>query len=208
MTKHKQLHGLYVITDPQLCKENLVEKVEQAIIGGARIIQYRNKQATPGLQREEAISLNELCRQYQCLFIVNDNVELAKNIDADGVHIGQSDVSLQAARQLLGEEKIIGVSCNNQLQWAINAQQAGADYVAFGRFYPSQTKPQAPQAEPALLQQAKAELTIPVVAIGGITPENADALLEAGADMLAVIHAIFAEDDVAAAARKFPHQVS
>ncbi|MEJ2142556.1 MAG: thiamine phosphate synthase [Gammaproteobacteria bacterium] len=154
----------------------------------------------------EATAISQLCRQHQCLFIINDDTELALQVDADGVHIGQSDVSLQDARRFLGKEKIIGVSCNNQLQWAIEAQHSGADYVAFGRFFPSQTKPMAPQAEPDLLQQAKTQLSIPVVAIGGITLETAGILLEAGADMLAVIHAIFAKQDVAAAAHEFRQQ--
>ena len=133
-------------------------------------------------------------------------MQLAARIDADGLHIGQSDASLQQARTILGENKIIGVSCNNQLQWAIDAQQAGADYVAFGRFFNSQTKPQAPQADPDMLTQAKAQLDIPLVAIGGITLENANSLVTAGADMLAVIHAIFSQQDIAEAARQIQQQ--
>jgi thiamine-phosphate pyrophosphorylase len=203
---NKRLRGLYVITDPTLCEDKLVEKVEQAIIGGAQIVQYRNKQAPVQQRLEEATSLNQLCQQHQRLFIVNDDVELAARIDADGLHIGQSDASLQQARTILGENKIIGVSCNNQLQWAIDAQQAGADYVAFGRFFNSQTKPQAPQADPDMLTQAKAQLDIPLVAIGGITLENANSLLTAGADMLAVIHAIFSQQDIAEAARQIQQQ--
>lgn len=204
--KHKRLRGLYVITDPILCKDNLVDKVQQAISGGAKIIQYRNKQAPKQQQLDEATVLSQLCRQHQCLFIVNDDAELAKQVNADGVHIGQNDSSIAKARQVLGKEKIIGMSCNNQLQWAIEAQSSGADYVAFGRFFPSQTKPEAPQVEPDLLQQAKTQLSIPVVAIGGITPDTAGTLLDAGADMLAVVHAIFAKQDVAAAAREFQQQ--
>lgn len=203
---NNDLRGLYVITDPTLCEDQLVEKVRQAISGGAQIVQYRNKQAPPEQRLEEATRLNQLCQQHQRLFIVNDDAELAARIDADGVHIGQSDASLQQARMILGENKIIGVSCNNQLQWAINAQQAGADYVAFGRFFNSQTKPQAPQAEPALLTQAKAQLDIPIVAIGGITVENANNLVTAGADMLAVIHAIFSQADIIEAARQIQQQ--
>lgn len=201
--KNKQLRGLYVITDPQLCKDNLLEKVEQAIIGGAQIVQYRNKLASEQQRLDEAMALNQLCQKHQRLFIINDDVTLTQQVNADGVHIGQTDTSLQQARKILGEEKIIGISCNNQLQWAIEAQQLGADYVAFGRFFSSQTKPQAPQAEIELLQQAKEQLAIPVVAIGGITPDTASTLLKAGADMLAVINAIFAQTDIAGAARQF-----
>lgn len=203
---NKRLRGLYVITDPILCENKLVEKVTQAISGGAQIVQYRNKQASAQQRLEEATILNQLCQQHQRLFIINDDAELAGRIDANGVHIGQSDASLQQARTILGENKIIGVSCNNQLQWAIDAQRAGADYVAFGRFFTSQTKPQAPQAEPALLTQAKAQLDIPLVAIGGITLKNANSLVTAGADMLAVIHAIFSQPDIAEAARQIQQQ--
>ena len=206
--KNKDLQGLYVITDPQLCKDNLFEKVEQAIRGGAQLVQYRNKQASAQQQLEEATTLKQLCQQHQRLFIINDDAELAANIDADGVHLGQSDTSLPQARKILGEDKIIGISCNNQMQWAISAQQAGADYVAFGRFFTSQTKPQAPQAELELLTQAREQLEIPVVAIGGITPETAGNLISAGADMLAVIHAVFSQSDIAAAAHQFQQQFS
>ena len=203
-----KLRGLYAITDPKLCATILLNKVEQAISGGAQIIQYRNKQATNQQKLEEASTINTLCQQKQRLFIVNDDVELAKNIDASGVHIGQSDASIKQAREILGDEKIIGVSCNNQLQWALEAQQSGADYVAFGRFFASQTKPDAPQADIELLIAAKQQLTIPIVAIGGITPASASSLIEAGADMLAVINAIFAEDDIAGAAYRFQQQFS
>lgn len=208
MMTNKHLQGLYVITDPQLCKDDLFEKVEQAIRGGAQVVQYRNKQASAQQQDEEAATLKQLCQQHQRLFIINDDVELAARIDADGVHLGQSDTSLPQAREILGENKIIGISCNNQLQWAISAQQAGADYVAFGRFFTSQTKPKAPKAELELLTQARDRLAIPIVAIGGITPGTAGNLIAAGADMLAVIHAVFSQADIAAAARQFQQQFS
>lgn len=206
--KNKQLHGLYAITDPVLCKDKLLDKVSQAISGGAQIIQYRNKLVTSQQTAEEALAINRLCQQHDCLFIVNDDISLAKHIEADGVHIGQSDTGLQQAREILGDKKIIGISCNNQLQWALDAQLAGADYVAFGRFFDSQTKPQAPHADVTLLKQAKQYLDIPIVAIGGITPQTASTLLDAGADMLAVINAIFGQDDIAEAARALQQQFS
>lgn len=198
----KRLHGLYVITDPELCKTDIVSQVEQALSGGAQIVQYRNKTASAQQKQQEATQLNQLCKKYNCLFIINDDVELAKKIDADGVHIGQSDTTLHQARTILGKEKIIGVSCNNQLEWALAAQQQGADYVAFGRFFASQTKPDAPQANIDLLTKARQQLDIPIVAIGGITPDNANELLQAGADMLALIHAIFARADISRAAQQ------
>jgi thiamine-phosphate pyrophosphorylase len=198
-----RLHGVYAITDPVLCGAQLSEKVLAAIEGGIRILQYRNKQASRDIQHEEATSLLALCRQHDVLFIINDDVELANDVDADGVHLGQKDLALIEAREHLGKNKIIGISCNNRLDYALAAQHLGADYVAFGRFFPSHTKPQAPQAEIGLLQRARTELQLPVVAIGGITPDNGRQLIEAGADMLAVIHGIFARDDVRLAAQRY-----
>lgn len=136
-------------------------------------------------------------------FIINDNVELAIKVNADGVHIGQEDTQLRQARKLLGENKIIGVTCNNQINLAQDAQEQGANYVAFGRFFTSLTKPSAPQAKLSLLNEAKKILHIPIVAIGGITQEFAPLLLKEGVDMLAVIHGIFGEKDILDATRQF-----
>ena len=201
--RNSRLHGVYAITDPVLCGPHLNEKVLAAIEGGIQILQYRNKQASRDIQLEEATNLLALCRQHGVLLIINDDVELAIDVDADGVHLGQKDLALNEAHQHLGENKIIGISCNNRFDYALSAQQQGADYVAFGRFFPSQTKPQAPQADISLLHRARTELQLPVVAIGGITPDNGQQLIEAGADMLAVIHGIFAQDDVRLAAQRF-----
>lgn len=195
MTSSEQLHGLYVITDPELCKDNLLQQAEQALRGGAKILQYRNKRASEQQKREEATALQLLCKTYHCIFIINDDVDLAKTVNADGVHIGQSDAALLHARQVLGPDKIIGVSCNNQLEWALTAQQHGADYIAFGRFFASSTKPEAPPAAITLLKEGHARLHIPIVAIGGVTQENASELIEAGADMIAVIHGVFGQPD-------------
>lgn len=201
--KDARLHGVYAITDPVLCGDDLIDKVRAAIEGGIRILQYRNKQASPARQHEEAATLSSLCRQHDVLFIINDDVDLASAIDADGVHLGQKDRALNEARQHLGQNKIIGISCNNRFDYALAAQQEGADYIAFGRFFSSQTKPQAPQAEIELLQRGKKELHVPMVAIGGITPNNGKQLIEAGADMLAVIHGIFGQADVRLAAQQY-----
>jgi len=197
-----RLRGLYAITDRQLCGERLIEAVTAAINGGVRIIQYRDKSDDRMRRQGEATALCQLCRERDTLFIINDDIELALQVDADGVHIGQSDTRLARARQQLGPDKLIGVSCNNRLEYALTAQQQGADYVAFGRFFPSTTKPDAPQAELSLLETARQQLTIPLVAIGGITPENAEQLVITGADMLAVIHSLFGQADVEAAARR------
>ncbi|MGD8525096.1 MAG: thiamine phosphate synthase [Thioalkalispiraceae bacterium] len=202
------LRGLYVITDPQLCQDKLIAQVEQALAGGARLVQYRNKTASEQEKRQQAEQLRSVCKQHQRLFIVNDDVLLAKAVDADGVHIGQQDAKIEQARTLLGEDKIIGVSCNNRLDWALSAQQRGADYVAFGRFFASHTKPDAPPADIQLLQQAHQQLQVPIVAIGGITPHNARQLVAAGADMLAVINAVFAAPNILQAAQQFQKHFS
>ncbi len=201
--KDARLHGVYAITDTVLCGDDLINKVRAAIEGGIRILQYRNKQASLAIQHEEATTLLSLCRQHDVLFIVNDDIDLASDINADGVHLGQKDRALNVAREHLGHNKIIGISCNNRFDYALAAQQEGADYIAFGRFFSSMTKPQAPQAEIELLQRGKNELHIPIVAIGGITPDNGRQLIEAGADMLAVIHGIFGQADVRLAAQRY-----
>lgn len=201
--KRKKLQGLYAITDPELMGTDLVSKTEQAISGGINILQYRNKTAPHKQQEHEAQMLAELCKNHNVLFIINDNVELAIKVNADGIHLGQKDTSIRQARELLGENKIIGVTCNNQVVLAQAAQAQGADYVAFGRFFNSLTKPSAPHAELSLLREAGKLITIPVAAIGGITPELAPLLLKEGADMLAVIHGIFAQKDVLNTTRQY-----
>jgi len=137
------------------------------------------------------------------LFLINDDVSLALAVNADGVHLGQRDADISQARTLLGEHRIIGITCHDQLPLALAAQAAGANYVAFGRFFPSLTKPEAPPASLSILQQARAQLRIPIAAIGGITPDNAPSLLAHGADMLAVIHGVFGAGDIAAAAGEY-----
>ncbi|MBL4571412.1 MAG: thiamine phosphate synthase [Alcanivorax sp.] len=192
--KHPAIQGLYAITDPALIPDRqLLPAAEAALRGGARLLQYRDKTATPEQRRQRAAQLQALCRQHGALFLVNDDPALAADIDADGVHIGQSDGGIARARRLLGPGKIIGVTCHSDLSLAEQAAAAGADYVAFGRFFPSRTKPQAPPADPAILDRARQRLTIPLVAIGGIDPSNGAQLLKLGADALAVIHALFSD---------------
>lgn len=201
---HPRLHGLYAIADTQyLPAARLAPAVEAAIAGGARVIQYRDKRHDAASRVRQARDLAAICRRHGVLFLVNDDVVLAEAAGADGVHLGRGDMLPAAARRLLGPGKIIGVSCYNELERALAAERAGADYVAFGSFFPSRTKPQAVRATPDLLRAAKQRLPIPVVAIGGITPENGAALIEAGADMLAVIEGVFAQPDVRAAARHY-----
>jgi len=197
------LHGLYAITDPTLMGDRLLADAELAIRGGIRLLQYRNKLAAYSQQEAEAAALLSLCRAQGVRFIINDNPRLAVKLDADGVHLGQSDSDIAAARHMLGEDKIIGITCHASLKMALAAEKAGANYVAFGRFFPSQSKPDAPPAEIDILQQARHRLSIPLVAIGGITPENGGLLINAGADMLAVIHGIFAANNVLAAVQHY-----
>ncbi|MEJ2529282.1 MAG: thiamine phosphate synthase [Gammaproteobacteria bacterium] len=198
---NKPLTGLYAITDSS--QKRLAHQVKLALEGGARIIQYRDKSCEQGVRLKQAQELSSLCREYSAIFIINDDVELARTVAADGVHLGQDDQDIVGARTRLGSRAIIGISCYNQLPLAAAAQDAGADYVAFGRFFPSSSKPHAVQAEINLLTQAKQALHIPIVAIGGITPENSEQLIHAGADMLAVIQGLFGQQDVRATAERF-----
>lgn len=199
------LRGLYAITSATLCREpaRLAAAVEAALAGGARLIQYRDKEADAARRRDTARALLDRCRAHNALFIVNDDVELALAVGADGVHLGAGDLPPREARHRLGGLATIGVSCANVLERALAAQDQGASYVAFGRFFPSTTKPAAPQAEPALLRQARAQLHIPICAIGGITPANARPLVEAGAGMVAAVEGVFGAPDIAAAARAY-----
>ncbi|CDH47198.1 MAG: thiamine phosphate synthase [Candidatus Competibacteraceae bacterium] len=197
-------HGLYAVTDAVLLPDDrLVHAVEQAILGGARLIQYRDKSTDPARRLIQARALNTLCQRYEVPLIVNDDVELAFQVGAAGVHLGQHDPSLATARDRLGETALIGVSCYDRLDLALAAERAGADQVAFGAFFPSPTKPNEIRPPITLLQEARAVLTVPIVAIGGITPDNAPLLLDAGADVLAVVSAVFAQPDIQTAARRF-----
>jgi thiamine-phosphate pyrophosphorylase len=195
--------GLYVITDDALCAHDLDGCVEAAIRGGAKLVQYRSKQASTAQRVQQASKLLALCRQHAVPLLINDDVELAHSIGADGVHIGQSDTGLRDARQRLAAEAIIGVTCHDSVELARQAQAGGASYVAFGRFFPSNTKPVAPPADIQVIEQARAQLDIPICAIGGITPSNAPTLIDAGADLLAVIHGVFGQADIEAAAASY-----
>jgi thiamine-phosphate pyrophosphorylase len=201
---HEKLRGLYVITDTALIPdEQFSARVAAALRGGARIVQYRDKRESPALRLQLASEMVRLCREYDALSIINDDVELAAKVGADGVHIGKDDAALSHARERLGQGAIIGVSCYNRLELAIEAEQQGANYVAFGAFFPSRVKPDAAIATLALLHTVQQRLHIPICAIGGISADNSAALLNAGADMFAVISAVFAAQDIETAARRF-----
>lgn len=200
-----RLHGLYGLTDAGLMPDDtrMLEQVEAALRGGMRLLQYRDKSTDHDRRLRQARSLLELCRQYDCPLLINDDVELAYACQADGVHLGQQDGSVAAARERLGPGALIGQTCHDRIDLAHQAIRQGADHVAFGAFFPSRTKPEAQLAPLALLQQARAELAVPVVAIGGISVDNAAHVIEAGADLVAVVQALFGADDVCRQAERF-----
>ena len=197
------IKGLYAITPDIADTDLLLKKVEAALQGGASALQYRNKTANQQLQMQQASALLPLCRQYHIPLIINDSVELCLALDADGVHLGADDGNLAEVRIKLGEHKILGASCYNRFDLALQAQAQGASYVAFGACFVSQTKPNAPVAGLDLFTRAKAELKIPSVAIGGITLANAPQVLQTGADAISVINAIFAAADITQAVQSF-----
>jgi thiamine-phosphate pyrophosphorylase len=190
------IKGVYALTPDSLNTEDLLLRVRQAMKGGVQVLQYRNKVADAVLRLAQAQALRALTQMYGVTFIVNDDAQLAATVDADGVHLGAADGEVHKARDILGTNKLIGVSCYNRLQLARDAVGAGADYVAFGVFYTSTVKPEAVVAKPELLRDARAELSVPIVAIGGITAENGAVLVQAGANALAVISAVFDATDI------------
>lgn len=198
------LDGLYAITpDSSPNPASLAAQVALAISGGARLIQYRDKGANDRERHAHGLALLTVCRQACVPLIINDDLELAVALGADGVHLGRDDADPREARERLGATAIIGVSCYNDLRLAEAAEQAGASYVAFGSFFPSVTKPHAVRADVGLLTEASQRLHIPPVAIGGITPENGGSLIAAGARLLAVVTGVFDQPDIAAAARAY-----
>ncbi len=199
----RKLAGLYAITPDEPRTAILVSKVGQALSGGASAVQYRNKTAGPELRREQARVLAALCRAAGAPFIVNDDVALALETGADGAHLGAEDGDLREARRQLGQGKLLGASCYDRIELADAAAQAGADYLAFGSVFSSGTKPGAVRAPLAIFAAARRSFALPLVAIGGITLQNAPQVFSAGADAVAVISALFDVDDIAARAADF-----
>jgi len=190
LVPHK-IHGLYAVTPDEQDTDVLLAKVEAALRGGVSVLQYRNKRADHKLQTQQARAILPLCRQYRVPFIINDSIKLCLTLDADGVHLGADDGNLAEARDRLGAHKILGASCYNRLDLALAAANAGADYAAFGACFASGTKPNAPVAALSLFVEARQLVQIPLVAIGGITLENAARAAAAGADAVAVVGALF-----------------
>jgi thiamine-phosphate pyrophosphorylase len=197
------LQGLYAVTPDTEDSAGLAAQVRAALEGGARVVQYRNKSTDTALRRYQASALNALCQAHGAALIVNDDVDLALEIDAAGVHLGREDGSLAAARARLGPHKLLGASCYRSLENAERALAEGADHIAFGSFFVSTVKPGAVRSTPTILTEAKRQFGVPVVAIGGITLDNAAVVISAGADSVAVITALFSAPDIAEAARKF-----
>ena len=201
--RRPKLAGLYALTPELADTVELAARTELALSGGASAIQYRTKAASAALKLEQAAALRALCSARGAIFIVNDDVELAHAVHADGVHLGRDDASLAAARVRLGPAAIVGVSCYDELERAESAIAAGGDYIAFGSFYPSRVKPNAVRAPLSLIAEAKARWPqAGIVAIGGITAANAPPLIAAGADAVAVISALYEAPDIALAARE------
>lgn len=196
---------LYAITDSSLLPgDKLFTAVTAALGGGCQLVQYRDKSADHFRRREEARTLLALCNKHQARLIINDDVELAKEIGAHGVHLGQTDTNPLAARLILGSSALIGVTCHDSIALAREALRNNANYIAFGRFFPSNTKPEAPTAPISLIQEARKELgAVPIAVIGGITLYNAPQLLAAGADILAVCHSLFSAPHIEERTKEF-----
>lgn len=206
--KRKIPRGLYAITDcERLRGEALLAATERILEAGAAMLQYREKSRDHARRKREAPALRALCRRHGCLFIVNDDVALAQAVNSDGAHLGKDDLDCQQARAVLGDEAIIGVSCYDQLARAAAAETSGADYVAFGAFHPTAAKPGAPVPRPALIGAAKAAVSLPVAAIGGMSPDNCAPLLQQGADLIAAMSGLYQAEDPRAVAAAFNKQI-
>ena len=197
------MRGLYLLTPNWDDTDRLLDVTEQALQEGVALLQYRHKHADAALRREQAGALLLLARKYGVPFIVNDFIDLCQELDADGVHVGGTDISVAEARARLGKQKLVGASCYGDLQLAHKAQLEGASYMAFGGFYPSLVKQYPVTTDPDIVLQAKREIALPCVVIGGMTPENAAPLVTRGADLVAAISSVYLADDVTISVREF-----
>ena len=197
------MKGLYLVTPDWDDTDRLIAVSEQAIRGGASLLQYRHKTASEPLRHEQATALLKLCRQFNVPLVINDHLELCEALDADGIHVGGTDASVASMRARLGPSKIVGASCYGDLQLARDAQASGASYVAFGGFYASRVKKYAVTTTPSIITLALNELNLPICVIGGMTPENSQVLVEHGAHMVAAISSVYSADDPHLAAANF-----
>lgn len=197
MVNKELLRGLYVLTDATLTPtDTMLEQVERVLKSGVRVIQYRDKYASAEEAEVQCLRLQALCDYYEAIFIIDDRLDIAIKINADGLHVGEDDVSYEEARARLGEGKIIGVSCYGNIERAKKYAALGADYVAFGAFFPSPTKPHATLVEPQFLQRAKEEISIPICAIGGISEANIEQLSCYDIAMYSLISAVYKDDAI------------
>ena len=211
VTKHllpQKIEGLYAITPDVADTALLVRMTRQVLAGGARLVQYRNKTAEAELRLDQAQTLLNLCREHNVPLIINDHLDLAIAVGADGIHLGQDDIPVATARYRLGPEKIIGVSCYNHMERATEAEKQGVDYVAFGAFFVSPTKPNTVTAPMSLLRQSRQMLHVPVVAIGGITLPHVADLIRHGADVIAASSSLFGVLDTQSAAENFSRLIT
>ncbi|HJV52537.1 MAG TPA: thiamine phosphate synthase [Noviherbaspirillum sp.] len=197
------MKGLYLVTPDWDDTQKLLDMTEAGLRGGAALVQYRHKTASMELRKAQAAQLQALCRRYGRPFIVNDFVDLCLELDADGIHVGGTDMAVAQVRAAVGPGKIVGASCYGSLQMAHDAHRAGASYVAFGGFYPSRVKKYEVSTPQAIVTQAKSAIPLPNVVIGGMTHENAAPLVALGTDMVAAISSVYMVDDPEAAARRF-----
>jgi thiamine-phosphate pyrophosphorylase len=197
------MKGLYLVTPDWDNTRQLLEISELALRGGATVLQYRHKTADAALRREQAECLQALCRTYSVPFVINDHLDLCLALDADGIHVGGTDMTVAEVRARVGPQKIVGASCYGSMDLARAAHHAGASYVAFGGFYPSRVKKYEVSTQPSIVAEAKAEIPLPVVVIGGMTRDNAVPLVAQGADMVAVISSVYQAGNPQSAARGF-----
>lgn len=202
VAQRPRIRGLYAITPDIENTSDLIEKVDQVLSSGVQFIQYRNKTILYEQRLCQASAIMELCQRYEAKLIVNDYLDIALAVNADGLHVGKADISIQKARTYLGRHKIIGASCYNQTDLALIAESEGADYVAFGAFYASRTKMDTAKANPNLLTQAKTVLQTPIVAIGGINVTNAAPLIFYGCDAIAVSDGLFSAAHIPSTVKK------
>ena len=202
------INGLYAITPDEPDTDKLSAKVLAALEGGARLFQYRAKNLNETHQFFQAEVIKQLCDRYNANLIINDNAELCLHLDAFGVHLGKDDSTIESARKIIGAEKVIGVSCYNSSDRVAMAQDSGADYLALGAFFNTSTKPKAPKASLSLFKKVRAQSKLPIVAIGGITLENAPSLIIEGIKTMAVINSLFMSDNIEATTKQFINLLS
>jgi thiamine-phosphate pyrophosphorylase len=190
------IKGLYAITPDMADSNSLLQKTQLAIEGGAFMVQYRSKIQDRDVKMQQCAAILRLCREYKIPCIVNDDVDMCRVLEADGIHLGEKDDNIAEVRNILGEDAIIGSSCYDQLNRAKLAQKEGASYVAFGAMFETSTKPIAPRATLELLREAKSQIQIPIVAIGGITMNNAHDVIETGIDAIAVINSLYESNSI------------